>query len=119
MLVLAGDVDTTEEVWPFDMQGYKSEDEDFWISEGVLRRYARVRGRRLYFAESTIAYPPSRSRVDADRADGCTGGPVIRPRSRCYRNCSAVPDPSLVPTGFDAVDAGGRPGPAIRSRPAG
>ena len=30
VLVLAGDVGMTEEDWPFDVQAYKIEDEDFW-----------------------------------------------------------------------------------------
>lgn len=67
-LVPVGNVDATEVDWPFDVQDYESEDEDFSNSEGVLRRYSRIQGRRLYFAESDG--DPLPFSVEGDRVDG-------------------------------------------------
>lgn len=43
--------DPQEIHWPFDIDGYLSEDEDFYGGEGLVRRYARLNGVRLQLAE--------------------------------------------------------------------
>lgn len=37
--------------WPFDIDGYLGDDEDFYGGDGLVRRYARLNGERLQLAE--------------------------------------------------------------------